>query len=85
MNYEGKKVIAFLDDASRYIQAIGEYEQATAKNTRHALKNAEKVAALFNGTIYVINTDRGPQFYANKKGKEGNEQSQFQKYLQFFF
>ena len=82
LDYEGKKVIAYLDDASRYILSIGEYEHATAKNTIHTLKEAEKVAALFNGIIYAVNTDRGPQFYANKKGKKGKGKSQFQKYLE---
>ncbi len=82
LEYEGKKVIAYLDDASRYILAVGEFEHATAKNTLYILRKAEKVAALFNGRICAVNTDRGSQFYANKKGKKGKGKSQFQRYLE---
>jgi transposase InsO family protein len=75
-------VIAYQDDASRYILAIRECEHATGKITIKILKEAESVAKSVNGVILSINTDRGSQFYANKKGKKGKGESQFEKYIE---
>jgi putative transposase len=80
--HNGKKVIAFQDDASRYILAIREFKHATGINTIKILKEALSVAESINGVILAINTDRGSQFYANKKGKKGKGKSLFQKYLE---
>ncbi len=66
----------------RGILALGEFNEATSINTIKILKKAELVAASLNGTIYAINTDRGPQFYANTWGKKGKGKSQFEKYLE---
>ncbi len=77
-----KKVIIAQDDASRCILAIGEFEHATGKNSINILKEALLLAKSVNGTILAINTDRGSQFYANKKGKKGKGKSQFQKFLE---
>jgi hypothetical protein len=66
-----KKVICVQDDLSRCILAIGEFDHATGKNSINILKEALLVAESVNGTILAINTDRGSQFYANKKGKKG--------------
>jgi putative transposase len=82
LDYEGKKVIAYLDDSSRYILAIGEFDHATSIHTLSVLKEAEAVAESFSDSIRAVNTDRGPQFYANKKDKKGKGKSQFQKYLE---
>jgi putative transposase len=65
--HDGKKVIAFQDDASRFILAIREFKHATGINTINILKEAREVAESFNGVILAINTDRGSQFYANKR------------------
>jgi putative transposase len=73
--HNGRKIIAYQDDASRYILAIRECEHATADITIDVLKEAELVAELINGVISAINTDRGSQFYANKKGKKGKGKS----------
>jgi len=80
--YNGKKVIAYQDDASRYILAMRECDHATAYMTISVLKVTMKEAESVHGTIHAINTDRGSQFYANKKGKKGKGKSQFQKYLE---
>ena len=80
--YNGKKIIVFQDDASRYILSIYEFEHATGVNTIKILKEALSVAESVNGVILAINTDRGSQFYANKKGKKGKGKSQFQKFLE---
>jgi len=75
--YGGKKVIAYQDDASRYILAIREFRHATGINTIKVLKETLSVAKSVNSIILAINTDRGSQFYANKKGKKGKGKSQF--------
>jgi putative transposase len=80
--HNGRKMIIFQDDASRYILAIRECEHATAENTLSVLREVLSVAESVNSVITAINTDRGPQFYANKQGKKKKGKSQFQKYLE---
>ena len=58
--HNGRKVIVFQDDASRYILGIKEYEHATAENTLSVLKKVLSVAESVNGVITAINTDRAP-------------------------
>ena len=76
------KVIAYEDDASRNILALGEFEHATGENTIKILKEAETAVAQYNGDILAINTDRGSQFYANAGEKKKKGISQFEQYLQ---
>ena len=45
------KVIVYEDDASRNILAMGEFEHVTGENTIKILKEAEAVAAQYNGNI----------------------------------
>jgi len=66
----------------RYILAIREFRHATGINTIKVLKEALSVAKSVNSVTLAINTDRGSQFFANKKGKKGKGKSQFQKYLE---
>jgi putative transposase len=82
LEYEGKQVIAYEDDASRKILSIGEFDNATTDNAIEVLKGAERHAQEFNGLIKAINTDRGSQFYPNKKDKNGEADSVFQNYLE---
>lgn len=79
--HNDKKIIAFEDDASRKIVAIGEFSNATTKNSLEVLKKAEREARSYNYQIVQINTDRGSQFFANKQNKRGTSEGQFQKYL----
>jgi transposase InsO family protein len=79
--YNEIKMIAYLDDASRMILSIGEYEHATGENTIETLKRAEQEAAYYHTSIREINTDRGSQFYANAGEKKKKGQSQFETYL----
>jgi hypothetical protein len=60
-NYEGVWVIAFEDDASRKILAIGEFYNATTENAINVLRSADSVATDYNDTL-AINTDRGANF-----------------------
>ncbi len=80
--YDGKQVIAYEDDASRKILSIGEFDSATTENAINVLKEAEKLAKESNAVIEAINTDRGTQFYPNKKDKNGEADSVFQNYLE---
>jgi len=79
--YNDWKIIACEDDASRKLLAIGEFNEATGAHSIEVLKEAEKEVDFINAYIVAINTDRGSQFYANKKGKKSKGKSRFQKYL----
>ena len=70
------------DDASRKILSIGEFDNSTTENTIQVLKEAEDYVEGFNAIIKALNTDRGPQFYPNKRDKNGNAESVFQNYLE---
>ncbi len=82
LEYEEKQVIAYEDDASRKILSLGEFDNATTDNAIEVLKIAEQEAEVFNGLIQSINTDRGSQFYPNKRDKNGEADSVFQDYLE---
>jgi len=82
METEGIHVIAYEDDASRKILSIGEFNNATTDNALDVLKIAEQEAKEVNGSIEAINTDRGSQFYPNKKDKNGEADSVFRDYLE---
>ncbi|MCZ7400687.1 MAG: IS481 family transposase, partial [Candidatus Methanoperedens sp.] len=82
MENKGIHIIAFEDDASRKILSIGEFNNATTDNALKVLKIAENEVMEVNGSIEAINTDRGSQFYPNKKDKNGEADSVFRDYLQ---
>jgi putative transposase len=67
-NVNRKEVCIVLDDSSRCILAGGEFDAATAENSieliREVLENFEVIRR-----IEKVITDRGSQFYANKKIK----------------
>ncbi len=77
--YERKWYIAFIDDRSRKIMAIGKFDHATEENAMFVLFQA----MLMNEACPVIMlSDKGPQFYANKKTKTGERAlSQFEQKL----
>lgn len=57
----GKQLITYLDDASRKVLAIGEYDNATTENAVKTLKEAIKAAEPYGG-IECILSDNGSQF-----------------------
>ncbi len=66
--YEGKWYIVYIDDRSRKIMAAGVFDNATTENALFVLYQA----ILMNGVCPVIVlSDKGSQFYANTKTKEG--------------
>jgi putative transposase len=80
--FNGKHMIAYEDDASRKILSIGEFDNATTENAIEILKEAEEHVKIFNGYIEALNTDRGTQFYPNKRDKNGKAESIFKNYLE---
>ena len=80
--FNGKHMIAYEDDASRKILSIGEFDNATTENAIIILKETEEHVKMFNAHIEALNTDRGTQFYPNKRDKNGNAESVFQNYLE---
>lgn len=69
-----RKLIAYIDDHSRFIVSYGLYDSETTKNSLHCLYRA----IFAYGIPYAIITDRGPQFYANKIGKKKKGKCGFQ-------
>ena len=66
--YEGKYIIAFIDDRSRKIMAAGEFTGATKENTFRIFHQA----MLMNQVCPVIMlSDKGTQFFVNVKNKKG--------------
>jgi putative transposase len=71
---EGKWVTAWEDDASRKILAGGEFNNATTENAIKVVKKAMQVAwEEYSALLLALNTDKGSQFYANKKDNEGEK------------
>lgn len=77
--YEGEWYIAYIDDRSRKIMAIGVFDDATEENAMFVCYQA----ILTNEVCPVIVlSDKGPQFYANIKTKTGERAfSKFEKEL----
>ena len=72
-------LIAYIDDHSRFITAYGMFNEAT---TESALKILNIGIKLYGKPREII-TDKGAQFYANKKTLEGNKGiSTFEKELE---
>jgi transposase InsO family protein len=68
-------------DSSRCILAGGEFDAETTDNALQLLKEAmEKFGCL--ASIEQVLTDRGTQFYAKKRDKNGNAESRFEDLLE---
>jgi putative transposase len=74
---DGRWWIAAMDDASRLIVGYGVFQEATAENTIHVLKQAIDK----HGRPRELLTDRGSQFYANEGERREKGISQFEAYL----
>jgi len=74
---DGRWWIAAEDDASRLIVGYGVFQEATAENTIHVLKQAIDK----HGRPRELLTDRGSQFYANEGERREKGISQFEAYL----
>ncbi len=79
--YEDKNVLAILDDSSRDMLALGEFENATTDNVIKLFEKARRELGVLAEFIQEVNTDRGTQFYPNKKDKKGEADHKFVEYL----
>jgi transposase InsO family protein len=75
---KGENIIVYLDDCSRKVMgyAVG---AMTTKNSIFALYGAIAKNLV---TPFILNSDRGTQFFANKKDKEGEAVHEFQQELE---
>ncbi len=78
--YNGKHIIAHLDDASRRILACDEFDNETTENAIIVLDKAIRFAKSYGGILQLI-TDHGTQFTANKKDKNGEADHRFEEYV----
>jgi hypothetical protein len=80
----GKQVCVLIDDASRNIVSGDEYDSALEDFNIQIVKCGMKIAWKDYSSVWQqINTDRGPQFYANKKDSEGEKaKSKFELFLE---
>ncbi len=78
----GKQVITWEDDASRIMLAGGEFDNATTENAKKVVIEAKHAAWEYSAFLNQLNTDRGSQFYANKKDEKGNKGvAEFEEFL----
>jgi putative transposase len=75
---KGKKIIVYLDDCSRRVMGycVG------AETTRNSLFALYSAIAKHGVTPFELNSDRGSQFFPNKKDKEGKALHKFQEVIQ---
>ncbi|MBU7017467.1 MAG: hypothetical protein HXS44_08160 [Theionarchaea archaeon] len=76
LHYKKRTVIAYLDDVSRYLVVLGEFEEATSENALCMLKEAEYAAESVNSMLCAISTNG-----VSQSTYDGNA-SQFMKYLE---
>ena len=75
---KGEDIIVYLDDCSRKVMGYGT-GAANTKNSSFAIYSAiaENLVAPF-----ILNSDRGTQFFPNKKDKNGKAIHEFQEVLE---
>jgi putative transposase len=77
---DGEQYITYIDDCSRRIMAAAKFEHATTQNALHVLHQA---ILMNEASPYILLSDKGSQFYANKYTKNGEKGiSEFEKELQ---
>lgn len=69
-----------MDDSSRYILVGDEFDAATGENSITIVKDVLNKYGEIRKIEQVI-TDRGIQYYANKKDKHGHSVSKFESFL----
>lgn len=75
---DGRWLIKYVDDSSRYIVGHGIFASATSENATTVFEKA----CLKYGTPYSVMTDHGSQFYAMEtKAKSERGQTHFEKHL----
>ena len=77
--YKGKKVILFEDDASRFILAYGEFNNANKKNSIKVFKES-----LRYGVYKQLHSDNGSVFRANEQDGKKSGEADFEKEVKKF-
>ena len=80
----GKHVCVLIDDASRKIICGDEFDNEFEKHNIQLMKSGIKISYKDYSSVWrQINTDKGAQFYANKKTSEGEKAwTEFELFLQ---
>ena len=75
--HKGENIIVYLDDCSRKVMGycLG------AENTKNSLFALYSAIAENLATPFILNSDRGSQFFPNKKDKDGKAVHEFQEVL----
>lgn len=76
---DGKWFIVYLDDFSRKIMGYGVFKNATTRNALLVLYHA---IAEHHVIPVELNSDKGPQFHANKRNKKGEADHAFEEALE---
>ena len=74
---KGQNIIVYLDDCSRRAMGYG----IGAENTRNSLFALYSAISGNLATPFILNSDRGAQFFPNKKDKDGKAVHEFQEVL----
>ena len=78
MEFKGEKVIAYEDDASRFIVGFGVFRNATAKHSVEVLRKAVEEW----GKPKEVMSDHGPQFTSiEREGYKKPKPNEFQRFL----
>jgi len=75
-----KQVIAYLDDASRWILAAEEFDNANVPNGVNVLDKAVKKVEVY-GPIRALLSDNGSEFSSHWKHKKEGSEGEFHKHL----
>ena len=70
-----------MDDASRKVLAAGEFDHKTTENALLVLKQAICGGESWNHPVLVVLTDRGSEFYANKRDAKGHADHEYGQFL----
>ncbi|MGC9176707.1 MAG: DDE-type integrase/transposase/recombinase, partial [Thermoplasmata archaeon] len=79
--YNGKQVLIIMDDSSRKILAGGEFNDAKQEHVISLMDNVLQEYSDLHEIREVL-TDRGSQFYSNKRDKDNNAENAFEKFLE---
>lgn len=74
---KGQNLIVYIDDCSRKIMGYG----TGAENTKNSLFALYKAVADNSVMPFILNSDRGAQFFPNKRDKNGKAVHEFQEVL----
>ncbi len=77
-NLKGQNIIVYLDDCSRKVMGYG-IGDMTTKNSLLALYGA---IAKNGVSAHILNSDRGTQFFPNKRDRKGKAVHEFQQALE---